>query len=93
MARVEVETEARAVERDYLAILGAGVSREDWRAIVERAVAQARDDGCRFARDWLSRYVLPRDMTLLDVASAEARGVSSQAQVMSHKAPVLRRVL
>jgi hypothetical protein len=48
----------RVVERDYLVTMSDAVTLEDWRAIVARAVKDARD-GDATARSWLSRHLLP----------------------------------
>jgi len=47
----------RAVEDEYLAAIASGVSQDDWRAIVFRAAADAKQGDAR-ARDWLSRYLV-----------------------------------
>jgi hypothetical protein len=49
----------RAVELDYLATMTEAVPPDRWRAIVERAAALAEEGDAR-ARDWLSRYLLPK---------------------------------
>ena len=43
----------RTVERDYLAVLSEAVSLDDWRAVVARAVDDAKAGDAR-ARDWLA---------------------------------------
>jgi hypothetical protein len=61
----------RATERAYLATLSDAISLEDWRAIVGRAVSDAKD-GDPKAREWIANYVLgPQPMTLLELAAAE----------------------
>src|SRR4051812_18365598 len=47
----------RAVEIDYLRVLGDVCSLERWRAICERAAADAEGGDAR-ARDWLAGYLL-----------------------------------
>lgn len=62
------------VEREYLAVLGAAVSLEDWREVVARAVADAKN-GDNKARNWLAKYLIgsnPR--TLLAIAAVESLG-------------------
>lgn len=47
----------RQTEREYLDFMLGGCSLEDWREIVQKAVADAkRGDGV--ARNWLARYLL-----------------------------------
>ena len=71
----------RAVERDYLAALSERLSLDDWRSIVDRAVADASSGDAR-ARDWLSRYVLGVEpMRLTDLALRELMGVSADAEL------------
>lgn len=81
----------RQVERDYLARLGRLLDDPTWQAICNRAIEQAMEGDYR-ARDWLSRYVMPRDTTLLDIASEEARGKTSAKLIKEHREPVFRRV-
>ena len=50
----------RAVEREYLAALAEAVSPADWRAIVARAVADAKGGNPK-AREWLSKHLLGDD--------------------------------
>jgi hypothetical protein len=50
----------RCVEREYLAALVEAVSLEDWRAIVQKAVASAKAGNAR-AREWLSKYLVGDD--------------------------------
>ena len=71
----------RAVERDYLAALSERLTLDDWRGIVDRAVADASSGDAR-ARDWLSRYVLGVEpMRLTDLALRELMGVSADAEL------------
>ena len=71
----------RAVERDYLAALSERLSLDDWRSIVDRAVADASSGDAR-ARDWLSRYVLGVEpMRLTDLALREQMQVSTEAEL------------
>jgi hypothetical protein len=52
----------REVEASYLAMLYEGVSVENWKAVIHRAVLEAIEggpDGAR-ARDWLAKYLLPQ---------------------------------
>jgi hypothetical protein len=50
----------RAVEREYLAALAEAVSPADWRAIVGKAVADAKNGNPK-AREWLSKHLLGDD--------------------------------
>jgi hypothetical protein len=50
----------RSVEREYLAALVEAVSPADWRAIVARAVADAKGGNPK-AREWLSKHLLGDD--------------------------------
>ena len=71
----------RAVERDYLAVLSERLSLDDWRSIVDRAVADASSGDAR-ARDWLSRYALGSEpMSLTALAIRERMQVSSEAEL------------
>ena len=71
----------RAVERDYLAVLSERLSLDDWRSIVDRAVADASSGDAR-ARDWLSRYALGVEpMRLTDLALREQMQVSTEAEL------------
>ncbi|MBI1900480.1 MAG: hypothetical protein HYS13_05110 [Planctomycetia bacterium] len=71
----------RAVERDYLAALSDAVSLDDWKAVVARAVADAKAGDAR-ARDWLSRHVLGADPpSLKGLATAEAAGITAEAEL------------
>jgi hypothetical protein len=47
----------RDVERQYLAAFAEAVSPADWRAIIEKAVADAKA-GNPTARAWLSKYLV-----------------------------------
>jgi len=71
----------RAVERDYLAALSERLSLDDWRSIVDRAVADASSGDAR-ARDWLSRYALGSEpMSLTALAIRELMQVSTEAEL------------
>ncbi len=60
----------RAVEEKYHQILVGKVSEADWRAIVEKAVKQAKR-GDRDARNFLANYLLGKPHESLDVTSAD----------------------
>jgi hypothetical protein len=50
----------RATEQNYLDATMSTVSVADWRVVVEKALAQAKD-GDPKARDWLSRMLVGAD--------------------------------
>jgi hypothetical protein len=71
----------RSVERHYLAALGDAVSLDAWRAIVDRAVADAQA-GDHSARMWLAKYLIGNDPpTLLSLAVAEQRNITPDDDV------------
>lgn len=51
---------SRAIEDSYLESLRAEVTPDRWRRVVARALKDA-EAGDASARNWLSRYLLPRD--------------------------------
>ena len=66
----------RTVEHDYLAVLGDTVSLEDWRKVVERAVADAKSGDAR-ARDWVTKHLIGNDPPqLVELAARERRGTT-----------------
>lgn len=68
----------RAVERDYMAILGDVVTPAEWKVVVSKALSDAQS-GDPKARDWLSRYVIGSKppLQLIEIAASEERRVSS----------------
>ena len=71
----------RAIEREYLAVLGEAVTLDDWRQIVNQAVADAKD-GDAAARTWLGKYLLgDKSVSLRELAAAEARGFTADEEV------------
>jgi hypothetical protein len=69
------------VERDYLATLAEACPPEKWRAIVERAVTDAKD-GDATARAWLAKYLIgDKPTALTELAIAEARGVTADDEL------------
>lgn len=71
----------RAVERDYLAALSDAVSLDAWKAVVARAVADAKAGDAR-AREWLSRHVLgEQPPSLKGLVIAEAAGISAEGEI------------
>lgn len=66
----------RAIEHDYLAALGDGLTLADWAVIVKRAVDDAKN-GSHTAREWVSKYALGSNpMGLIDLARRELLGVT-----------------
>ena len=65
----------RVIEADYLAALSEAVPMESWRAIIAKAVEQARDGDAK-AREWLSNHLVgkPTGDALLKLAAAELAG-------------------
>jgi hypothetical protein len=64
------------IELDYLLALSEAVPLDDWRAIVKTAADEARK-GDRYAREWLTRYLVGANPTsLTGVAAEEAFGMS-----------------
>ena len=71
----------RAVERDYLTTLTEACPPEKWRAIVDRAVTDAKD-GDPKARDWLARYLIgDKPGTLAELAMKEQRGITADDEI------------
>jgi hypothetical protein len=71
----------RAIEREYLAVLGDAVSIDDWHEVVQRAVVDAKAGDAK-ARDWLTKHLLgEKPPTLLGLAAKEARNYSSNEDV------------
>ena len=72
---------ARAIERDYMAALCDEISLSDWREIVRKAVAAAKDGNAQ-ARNWITRHVLGSEpMALMALAAREALAIPSYAEV------------
>jgi len=73
----------RETERQYLAALQEACPPETWKAIVETAVRDA-GQGDRYAREWLSAYVMGRAegtaSTLHELAVEEAAGTDPVAR-------------
>ena len=70
----------RSVEREYLAALVEAVSPADWRAIVARAVADAKGGNPK-AREWLSKHLLGDDPFALVALAGELQRLKSQLGV------------
>jgi hypothetical protein len=61
------------VEREYLAAFADAVPLSDWRAIIQKAVADAKGGGAK-AREWLSKYLVGDDpLALVELADELAR--------------------
>jgi hypothetical protein len=50
----------RPVEREYLRALNEAVSLDDWKEVVQAAVADAKEGDAK-AREWLARYLIGDD--------------------------------
>ncbi len=71
----------RAVEHDYLAVLGDSVSLEDWREVVAQAVSDAKGGDAR-ARDWITKHLIGNEPPkLVDLAAREQRGATVDEMV------------
>src|SRR4051812_47718817 len=71
----------RSVEREYLATLSGAVTLDDWRAVVAKAVDDAKA-GDGKARDWLAKFLLgDKPLTLTDLAVREHRGLDAEADI------------
>jgi hypothetical protein len=73
----------RTIEREYLAALGEAVSLADWRDVVARALADAKN-GDGKARDWLAKYLLgsgANSCTLLNIATDESLGLTPEDEI------------
>ena len=68
------------VERQYLAALVEAVSPADWRAIVGKAVADAKGGNPK-AREWLAKYLLGDDPFALVELADELQRLKSQLGV------------
>ncbi|MCZ7539122.1 MAG: hypothetical protein M5U29_04235 [Anaerolineae bacterium] len=83
---------SRATEREYMSIVMTACTLDDWCAIVERAVQDARNgDGA--ARAWLASYLVgkpsashtaPRPTRVLAAELAEVDEVADEAAKMRH---------
>lgn len=88
----------RAVEKEYLAVISETCSVEEWRAIVELAVKQAKN-GQEKAREWLASYLVGKPAaiapTLNGLAVAELAGADEvELEAMERQGALhLRRLL
>lgn len=71
---------SRAVEMTYLAKLSDRISIDDWTAIVDRAIEDARNGDAQ-ARRWLSQYLLGDKANLLQLAAREALGRTAADEI------------
>ncbi len=84
---------SRATERQYMAVVMAACDLDTWQAIVERAVADAKN-GDSTARAWLASYLLGKPSPNLSaprptrVLAAELAGVDEVAD----EAASIRRI-
>lgn len=82
----------RATERAYLATMLEVVTREEWQAVVQRALDDAKNGDAR-ARLFLATYLLGKEPPrVLDVLAAEAAGVPPEQEVAT-RATEIRQYL
>lgn len=80
----------RAIERQYLAALSDAIPLDEWRAIVSRAVQDAKDGDAK-AREWLSRYALGAEpLTFTQLAALEHLGVTDSYMVRAEAEQYVR---
>ena len=70
----------RGVERRCLAAFAEAVSPSDWRAIIQRAVADAKAGDAK-ARDWLSKYLVGDEPLALVELTEELQRLKSELGV------------
>ena len=70
----------RGVERQYLAAFAEAVSLDDWQAIIQRAVADAKAGDAK-ARDWLSKYLVGDEPLALVELAEELQRLKSELGV------------
>ena len=80
---------SRLLEGDYLAAMGTACDIGTWTEIVLSTVEQAKGGDFR-ARDFLARWLLPKDKSLLEIAYEERNGISSEKQVSEFKPHVIK---
>jgi len=70
----------RGVERQYLAAFAEAVSPSDWRAIIQKAAADAKAGDAK-ARDWLSKYLVGDEPLALVELAEELQRLKSELGV------------
>jgi len=70
----------RGVERQYLEAFAGAVTLDDWRAIIQRAVADAKAGDAK-ARDWLSKYLVGDEPLALVELTEELQRLKSELGV------------
>ena len=71
----------RAIEREYLAVVGDKVTLEDWGKVVSRALDDAKNGDPR-ARDWLAKYVIGAEpQSLRTLAVDELQGATPDVEI------------
>ncbi len=71
----------RAIEAEYLAALSEVVTLDTWREIVTTAVERAKSGDAR-AREWIARYVLGSESTvLLNLAASELAEYTPETRI------------
>ena len=73
----------RAVEEKYLRSLRARVKLQDWRAIVDKAVQLAIQEGDWRARQWLSDYLIGKPVQRLEHTGEGGAGIEYIVKVIS----------
>ncbi len=70
----------RPIEQQYLSVLSAKVTLDDWAQIVEQAVTDAKAGNSQ-ARVFLARHLLGDAGNLLQLAAREAAGRTPESEV------------
>lgn len=77
---------ARRIEASYLVSMTKAVSEDDWQAIVQKAVEQAKDGDYK-ARDWLGHYLLgATDPTRSRPTLAHAHAIDPEWEIEAKEA-------
>lgn len=59
----------KSIEERYLRALSSRVSAADWKEIIDRAIADAKDGDYK-ARQWLSDYLIGKPVQSVDMAAS-----------------------
>src|SRR5579871_2751376 len=73
----------KTTHRDYLDATAGSVTVEDWQAIVQKALGDAKA-GDRYARDWLSRLLLGDDPAAVAELTEELAAVKAALEEIQH---------
>ncbi len=79
------------MERQYLAAFAEAVSPSDWRAIIGKAVADAKAGDAK-ARDWLSKYLVGDEPLALVELAEELQRLKSELGVGDEPAAIRREL-